>query len=224
MIEEVQAELAPAYGHVVAGKSVEVAVRVRNLGETIADLGLDMQGRLGRWADITPSRLRLFPGENGAARITFQIPRDGALPVGPMPYAVTVTSWPNGALSTVVFGRLTIDAARSPGLEITPATAHGRFTASYRITVVNDGPRPLEGHLLASDPDQVLRFDTSAILVRVAPRTRAQTLIHVRPRRVNWGSPPIEHRFHVLLQPRQEDALHVQAVLRQLPVLPRRAV
>lgn len=214
----IRATVAPPYAEVAVGKTVDITLRLANTGTGVEELALGIQGRLGACAAITPARLRLFPGDEGTAIVRFEPTAGPDLPIGPMPYAITVTSWSTADIATLAFGVLTIVDTSESRLTVEPTEAFGRFDATYRLEVRNSTSSVIEGQLVASDTEQQLRFDVTPYALRLEPGTSRTGWLRVRPRRSHWVGRPRRYGFRVVFQPRGDDALSAEAVMVHRPM------
>lgn len=215
--------MTPPYVEVVVGKTVEVVVELRNDNTEVEELALGIQGRLGEFGSITPAQLRLFPGEEARVRVAFTLTKGERTPLGPMPYGITVTSWITADLATLVFGVVTVTEVTTPTIRLSPVEQTARTSARFRVEIGNAGDSTLEGHIIASDSDQSLRFDIEPRNVRVQPGGSATVHLRARPHRLRWWGRAVPHPFWVLLQPRGDDAVRVDGVMKQRSLLSVRA-
>ncbi|MFG3282903.1 hypothetical protein ACGF3I_13210, partial [Streptomyces sp. NPDC048111] len=80
--------LEPPATTVAPGDSAVVRLRVRNTGDTVEEYRLVPVGDVAGWARVEPGVLRLYPGAEATAEITFAPPRTSDAIAGPSPFAV----------------------------------------------------------------------------------------------------------------------------------------
>lgn len=215
----IRATLSPPYAEVLVGKTVEVIVEVRNDNTEVEELALGIQGRLGEFGSISPAHLSLFPGQEAQVRVSFTLTKGDNTPSGPMPYGITVTSWVTADLATLVFGVVTVAEATTPTIRLQPVEQSGWRSAYFRVEIGNAGDSTLEGQIIASDSDQSLRFDIEPRNVSVQPGGSATVHLRARSHHLRWWGRALPHPFWVLLQPRGDDAVRVDGVMKQRAVV-----
>ena len=144
--------LAPA----VPGELSNADLTVENAGEQVVDVRLSLTGEAAAWGWITPATLRIGPGEQGVARVSFKPPRAPYPPAGP--FDVTVAIAGAGGAHTLggagggTEARATLDVAPFADLFATPRAhrrqarplpAHGREPRQRRHAGDHRGRRHL---------------------------------------------------------------------------------
>ena len=84
------ASLEPRAVTIDPGGSASVQVRVRNRGTIVEAFDLRAVGPCAPWAIVEPASLRLFPGEEGVAQVTFRPPRAATPAAGTYPFAISI--------------------------------------------------------------------------------------------------------------------------------------
>lgn len=110
MTGTIDLELLQASVCLAAGQPVSVPARVGNQGGEAADVVLDIEGQLAEHATISPSELRIEPGESRVARITFHPDAEESMPSGPVPYALRARC--EGEQLAVAFGLVDVHRQR----------------------------------------------------------------------------------------------------------------
>ncbi|MCZ0978399.1 hypothetical protein O1L60_01625 [Streptomyces diastatochromogenes] len=119
--------LDPADGTVEPGARTSARLRVRNTGDTVEEYRLSLVGKPSGWSRVEPDVLRLYPGSEGTAEITFAPPRSSDVEAGPLAYGVRVDPRENPAGRDVVEGRLTVAPFSETRAELLPPALVGRF-------------------------------------------------------------------------------------------------
>ncbi|MEV6327699.1 peptidoglycan-binding protein [Streptomyces sp. NPDC051909] len=212
--------LDPADLTVEPGTRTSARLRVRNTGDTVEEYRLSLVGKPSGWSRVEPDVLRLYPGSEGTAEISFAPPRSPDVAAGPLPYGIRVEPRENAAARDVVEGRLTVTPFTEVRAELLPPALTGRFRGRARVAVDNLGNTPLTASLLVRDEGNRLTFDLRPNAVQIAPGRAAFGDLVVRPQTVRWTGGEESHRFTVAVRRSGDDtSLDVDATFDQRPVL-----
>ncbi|WP_406065696.1 peptidoglycan-binding protein [Streptomyces sp. NBC_01077] len=211
--------LDPAEVTVEPGARAGARLRVRNTGDTVEEYRLSLVGKPSGWSRIEPDVLRLYPGSEGTAEISFAPPRSSDVEAGPVAYGIRVDPRENSGARDVVEGRLTLTPFTETRAELLPPTLVGRFRGRARIAVDNLGNTPLTASLVPRDEANRLTFDIRPNAVQIAPGRAAFGELVVRPQAVRWTGAEESHRFTVAVRRAGDDtALDLDATFDQRPV------
>ncbi|MCX5231068.1 hydrolase [Streptomyces sp. NBC_00233] len=211
--------LDPAEVTVEPGARAGARLRVRNTGDTVEEYRLSLVGKPSGWSRIEPDVLRLYPGSEGTAEISFAPPRSSDVEAGPLAYGIRVDPRENSGARDVVEGRLTVTPFTETRAELLPPALTGRFRGRARIAVDNLGNTPLTASLVARDEANRLTFDVRPNAVQIAPGRAAFGELVVRPQAVRWTGAEESHRFTVAVRRAGDDtALDLDATFDQRPV------
>ncbi|MET9673124.1 peptidoglycan-binding protein [Streptomyces sp. NPDC006482] len=212
--------LDPADVTVEPGARTSARLRVRNTGDTVEEYRLSLVGKPSGWSRVEPDVLRLYPGSEGTAEISFAPPRSSDVEAGPVAYGIRVDPRENAATRDVVEGRLTLTPFTETRAELLPPALFGRFRGRARIAVDNLGNTPLTASLVVRDDANRLTFDVKPNAVQIAPGRAAFGELVVRPQAVRWTGAEESHRFTVAVRRAGDDtALDLDATFDQRPVL-----
>ncbi|MFC7977256.1 hydrolase [Streptomyces cinereoruber] len=211
--------LDPAETTVEPGARTSARLRVRNTGDTVEEYRLSLVGRPAGWSRVEPDVLRLYPGSEGTAEISFAPPRSSDVEAGPVAYGVRVDPRENSGARDVVEGRLTVTPFTETRAEVLPPALSGRLRGRARIAVDNLGNTPLTASLVVRDEANRLTFDVRPNAVQIAPGRAAFGELVVRPQAVRWTGAEEAHRFTVSVRRAGDDtALDLDATFDQRPV------
>ncbi|MFB7590062.1 peptidoglycan-binding protein [Streptomyces sp. NPDC056169] len=212
--------LDPADVTVEPGARTSARLRVRNTGDTVEEYRLSIVGKPSGWSRVEPDVLRLYPGSEGTAEISFAPPRSSDVEAGPVAYGIRVDPRENTGARDVLEGRLTVTPFTETRAELLPPALIGRFRGRARIAVDNLGNTPLTASLVARDEANRLTFDVRPNAVQIAPGRAAFGELVVRPQSVRWTGAEESHRFTVAVRRAGDDtALDLDATFDQRPVL-----
>jgi hypothetical protein len=191
--------VAPAVVSVKPGEEATAEVRVRNKSNVVDQYDIQVVGEPSRWTLTEPTTLSLFPDAEGVARIRFRPVRSPEVPAGRKPFSVAVQSKASAGISAYQDGTIDVAPFKAATLAIAPRTARGGESASYRVTIENQGNAPLQATLEGDDADEVLTFRFDPPALTVAPGQLAYIQLLVQPRATFYDAPPQPHAFKVQL-------------------------
>jgi hypothetical protein len=182
-------------------------VRVRNGGDTVEEYQFSVIGPLTEYATVDPDLLRLYPGDEGTATVTFTLPRAREVAAGPTPFGVRVVPRVHPELSDVAEGTVTVTPFAEIKADMIPVTVRGRLSARLRPTVENLGNAPLEARLIGRDDEDVLQFEEQTTPLVVPSGTTGRPVMRVRPRRRKFTGGADRFPFSITVAPtRQAEA------------------
>ena len=191
--------VSPTTVTVAPGSQAAAEVRVRNKSNIVNQYEIQVTGEPAAWTVAEPSTLSLFPDKEGVATVRFRPPRSTDVSAGRKPFAIKVQSKASPEISGRQEGVIDVTAIQDAGLSITPHTARGGESASYRLLLQNKGNAPLQVTLDASDPDELLTFEFDRPALTLGRGEAANVQLLVRPRATFYDGPPQPHGFKVQL-------------------------
>lgn len=166
MADRVEISAEPPVVKLTAGDTVEVTARVRNLGQTIDQLTIAIDGLSPDWYTLPVSSVALFPNDQDDLRIIVHPPREAQNKPGNYPFRISVTSQENPDEIATAEATVEIGAVLDLELVISPESIAGR-SGVYQVTVRNPGDSGVTVNLDAKDDSQKLRYryDTNTLTV-----------------------------------------------------------
>ncbi|MEU9099155.1 peptidoglycan-binding domain-containing protein [Streptomyces sp. NPDC048361] len=214
--------LDPAAVAVDPGGRATARLRVRNTGDTVEEYRLSVVGAPAGWARVEPDTLRLYPGSEGTAEISFAPPRSPDALAGPAAYGIRVEPREHPGVRDVLEGQVTVAPFTEVRAELLPATLVGRFGARASVAVDNVGNTTLTASLTLRDETNRLTYEMAPNAVQVAPGRAAFAKLRIRPQRVRWTGGTEHHRLTVAVRRSGDDtALDLVGTYEQRPVVPR---
>ena len=187
------------------GAAAVVDCAVTNVGQVVDEFHVQVLGDAARWAEVTPP-LRLMPGQEGVARITFRPPRAAATAAQAIVFGVQVSSVEDPSGTVVEEALLNVRAFADTSAELVPTTSHGRRHARHEIAVDNRGNQRLLAQLAPTDPAGALRFRVRPATTVVGPGAAGFAALRVSPRKRFWRGPARTHPFEVAVRLQNEEA------------------
>jgi hypothetical protein len=192
--------VSPTIVTVAPGAQAAAEVRVRNKSNIVDQYEIQVTGEPATWTVAEPGTLSLFPDKEGIATVRFRPPRSTEVAAGRKPFAIKVQSKASPEISARQEGVVEVGAVQEAGLAITPQTARGGESATYRLLVQNKGNAPLQLTLDASDPDELLTFEFDRPTLTLGRGEAVNVQLVVRPRATFYDGPPQPHAFTVQLR------------------------
>ena len=214
------ATLSPPALTVEPGARAICTVRVRNTGNVVDEVHLEVLGDAGSWATVEPSTLSLFPGTDGTATVTFAPPRSAGVQAGAVAFAVRVTPREDPHGMTVEEGTVEVLPFTELGAEMVPRTARGSRRGRFELSIDNHGNQPDILTLQGLDQDLRLRYSFDPPTITAAPGTATLVKVTVTPKkRIRTGAAE-SHQFTVVGQTRSGSPPTVDAIYLQQPTVP----
>ncbi len=126
MADKVEVTVAPTTFAVAAGDTTEATATLRNLGQTVDQLTLSIEGLDPSWYALPVSSVALFPNDQDSLRIILQPPKTPDTKAGSYPFRVKVSSQENPEEITTVDLALEIRELLGLELSISPQRIAGR--------------------------------------------------------------------------------------------------
>ncbi|GEM_PF-1335286 len=197
MSDRIEVTAEPAELILLPGETGEVSASIRNLGQTVDQMILSVEGLDESWYTIPVSSVALFPNDQDNLKITIHPPKTSES--GSHPFQINVASQEDPSEIATAQVAIEIKALLEVGMEISPLSLAGR-KASYQIVAANPGEREATVKLLASDPKNRLRYRFQLDRLTVDAAGRSGTSLEVR---LGWmaflgGEKPFEFKVAAL--------------------------
>ncbi len=158
MAGKIQVTVAPTALVASPGDTAEVTATLRNLGQTVDQLTLNIDGLDPGWYTLPISSVALFPNDQDNLRVILHPPKAAETKAGSYAFRINVTSQENP--EEIAAADLTVEVRAQLGLEldISPQSIAGR-KGTYQVLVNNKSDRETTVSLKASDARGSLRYD-----------------------------------------------------------------
>ena len=179
MPDKIEVTIAPTTFALAAGDTVEATATIRNLGQSVDQLTLNIEGLDPGWYTLPVSSVALFPNDQDNLKIILHPPKTAETKGGSYPFRINVVSQENPDEKSTV--DLAIEIRTVPGVEfsISPETISGR-KGTYQIVVNNPGDSEATLNLTASDARGTLRYDLHPESLTVPGGGRSEAALKVR--------------------------------------------
>jgi len=205
MADNIGASIEPEAVALQAGATGEVIAKVKNLGQTVDQFTLSIDGIDPSWYTLPVSSVALFPNDQDDMRIILHPPKAMEDKPGRYSFSIKIVSRENPDEIAAADLSIEIKPLLDLELEISPEQAVGR-RVDYQVTVKNPHESAATVRLEAADDRQRLRYRFNIKTLTVPGRGRAGANLEVRP---NWlaffgGEKPFE--FWVATARAEEEA------------------
>ena len=215
------ASLAPRALKAEAGGEARCEVKIRNAGTVVDQFIIDVLGTAAEWAECEPTSVNLLPGDEATVSVVFKPPKDYSARAGEMPFGVRIFAKEDPKGSTVEEGTLEVMPFGLLEAEIVPRTSRGRRRGVHEIAVDNRGNTQVNADLLATDADQLLRYDIHPPAIVCEPGTATFAKVIVRPKKRFWRGPAKTIQFQVTAAPQGTPAATADGAIVQESLIPK---
>ncbi len=197
--------LEPSRIRASPGGQASTVITVRNQGRIVDGFHLRVLGDgPPSWGRVEPEELRILPGEQATATVTFAPPAGSKSVSGSYPFGILASSTVDPTTSAAVEGDLEVDSVYGLQAKLSPVSSTGRWRGRHLVEVTNWGNTSVQLQLTAADPDNQLGFLFVPAAVEVPVGSAAVSRLHVRTRHPRLRGSITRLPFHVVASP--EDA------------------
>ena len=182
-----------------AGDERACEVVVRNTGDVVDQLTVDVVGATAGWATAVPDTVNLMPGDEQTVQVFFAPPRSAEVPCGVVPFAVRVRSREDPDGTTVQEGTVEIAPFTELTAQLVPPKRRGSYQARFRLAVENRGNVPVRCQAYGYHPDEqdVLDVKLAYTEFEATPGTTTTVKLRTVPARRFLRGEPVLHPFVV---------------------------
>jgi hypothetical protein len=157
MPRKIEVTVTPTTFTLIGGDSVEATATIRNLGQSVDQLTLSIDGLDPDWYTLPVSSVALFPNDQDNLKIILHPSKTPETKGGSYPFKVNVTSQENPEEKSTVGLTIEIQALPELELSLSPESISGR-KGTYHIIVNNPSNRETQAKLTASDTPGKLQY------------------------------------------------------------------
>jgi len=217
MSDKIEVTVAPTALAVTAGDTIEANAALRNLGQTVDQFTIGIDGLDASWYTLPVSSVALFPNDQDNLKIVLHPPKTTETKAGSYPFRINVASQENPEETATVDSTLEIRALPELELSISPPRIAGR-RGVYQILVNNPGDSEAQLHLEASDDQGALRYHLKPEFLTVPGKSQAQCALEVSLGWMAFFGGEKEFDFQVLATlPEAEEGKIVDGKLVRIP-------
>ena len=217
MSDKIEVTVAPTALAVTAGDTIEANTALRNLGQTVDQFTIGIDGLDASWYTLPVSSVALFPNDQDNLKIVLHPPKTTETKAGSYPFRINVGSQENPEETATLDLTLEIRALPELELSISPPRIAGR-RGVYQILVNNPGDSEAQLNLEASDDQGILRYHLKPEFLTVPRGGRSQSTLEVSLGWMAFFGGEKEFDFQVLATlPEAEEGKTVDGQLVRIP-------
>jgi hypothetical protein len=209
----------PARLDLVPGEPTVCEIVIRNTGTLVDDFAIELAGEARPWVEVVPPAVQLLPGTQGSVQLRLMPPRKPSPRAGPLPVQLKVASKEDPANSATSDGVLAISAFGDVRAQLVPRNARTRRSATYTLTVSNQGNDVVSAQVATGDPDDLLTFEAPPT-VTVEPALDEPVEVRAQARKLLFTGRPQNRPFQTVVQDPRWPPVAIDATLVQKPLLP----
>jgi len=213
-------DLQPRQVRVEPGAAGTVRLRVRNTGSVVDAIAIEVAGEAAAWATVVPAELRIYPGTEGEAVVTFRPPRAPWPPAGLHEAQIALNSSERPAASAQASLLLEIAPYDELSASLAPRYASTKREFTTAVKLVNQGNRSVAAGITATDPHQALDFAAQPQNMAMEPGDESTSWLRMRPRRRSRFGRPQTYPFDVTVTPVPGSPRALDGRLEVVPLLP----
>lgn len=160
------------------GETVEAKVNLHNLGQSIDQLNLSVEGLDSDWYTLPVSSVALFPNDKDELKIVLNPPKEAQTKAGSYPFRLKVSSQANPDEMTVLDMVVAIQALPEIEINITPTSIKGR-RGVFKIEINNIWENETRLNFEIVDTSSALRYQIQPEALIIPAKSRAQATVEV---------------------------------------------
>ncbi|HEY93619.1 MAG TPA: hypothetical protein G4O15_01615 [Dehalococcoidia bacterium] len=198
------------------GDKVETNLNLRNLGQTIDQLTISIEGLDADWYAIPVSSVALFPNDEDNLKIILEPPKADKIRAGLYTFHIQVSSQTNPEEINSIDMSLEIQAVPELEISISPQSITGS-RGIYHIEINNPGESEVNIQLQCSDPNGALKYYLQSEYLTILPNRHSQISLEVSLEWLSFFGGAKDFSFQVLaIQPEDEEGKTVEGTLSRI--------
>jgi uncharacterized membrane protein len=161
-----------------ADETVEASVKLHNLGQSIDQLNINIEGLNGSWYTLPVSSVALFPNDKDELKIVFSPPKTEKIKAGSYPFRLKVSSQASPEESVTVDMAIAVQTMPDLEISISPQSITGR-RGVYRMTINNPEDNEVQLNLQVSDTNGSLQYHLQPENLKISAKSHSQATLEV---------------------------------------------
>jgi len=158
------------------GDKLEATVSLRNLGQTVDQFSLGVQGLDESWYDLPVSSVALFPNDQDQLKINIQLPEKMDRKIPSYSFTIVAASQENPEDKVTATVSIQIEMAPEAQIFISPQTMSAR-EGSYQVQVVNPSASDVKVRLKPQDSRNKLKYTLQPEVLTVPANNQAEATL-----------------------------------------------
>ena len=178
MPNKIEMTVTPKSLVIRADEVVEASVGLHNLGQSIDQLNISVEGLDSGWYTLPVSSVALFPNDKDELKIIISPPKATKIKAGSYPFRIKVSSQANPEETTIVDMVIAIQTMPDLEISISPQSITGR-RGLYRIAINNPGDNEVQLKLQLSDTNGALQYHLQPENLKIPAKSNSQATLEV---------------------------------------------
>ena len=184
-----RASITPDRTSAYAGIPVFATVTVANTADLVDAFEIRVLGVDRSWVQTSPQRLQLFPQSTGEIELVVELPDD--FPAGLRTLTIQIRSELKPDHPTLLTLTLDVDSRPRINVQVHPTIISSGKSATFAVTVQNQGNNPVVARLTVDDPESVVESTFDRPEIDIPPGEQRNTPFRVKAKRPWAGAPAI---------------------------------
>lgn len=198
------------------GDNVETNLNLHNLGQTIDQLTISIEGLDADWYAIPVSSVALFPNDEDNLKIIFEPPKTDKIKAGVYNFCINVSSQTNPEETNTVDMSIEVQTVPELEINISPQTITGR-RGIYHIEINNPGDNEANLQLQCSDANGALKYYLQSENLTILPNHHSEVSVEVSLGWLSFFGGARDFSFQVMaMQPEAEEGKIVEGKLSRI--------
>lgn len=160
------------------GETAEARVNLHNLGQSIDQLNVSVEGIDSSWYTLPVSSVALFPNDKDELKILLNPPAGVQTKAGSYPFVLKVSSQANPEETTTLDMVVAIQALPDIEMSISPSNIEGR-RGVFRVEINNVWDNEIELNLQVIDTSSALRYRMQPETLKIPAKSRSQATLEI---------------------------------------------
>ena len=198
------------------GDNVETNLHLRNLGQTIDQLTISIEGLDANWYAIPVSSVALFPNDEDNLKIIFEPPKADQIKAGVYNFCINVSSQTNPEEINTVDMSIEVQTVPELEINISPQSITGR-RGIYHLGINNPGDNEATIQLQCSDSNGALKYYLQSEYLTIPPNRHSEVSVEVSLGWLSFFGGAKDFSFQVLaIQPEDDEGKIVEGKLSRI--------
>jgi uncharacterized membrane protein len=200
MSQRIGLAVAPDRLKAFRGENIEALISLRNLGASVDQFTISLEGISPEWYTLPVSSVALFPNDQDKVKIIINLPDNQEIKNNAYVIKVKVTSQENPAELSSAEIKLEIGAAAALQIDLAQSQLTGR-RGKFQLALTNPGDRDVQINLKARSHHNRLQLKANPEVLAIAAGKKAEAVIDAKLNWLVWFLPGKAYEFQVSAEP-----------------------
>jgi uncharacterized membrane protein len=216
MPDKIEVKVTPSTFRIGAGTTAEANIALRNLGQSVDQFTIAVEGLPSDWYTIPVASVALFPNDHDNLKLILNPPVEGMSKSGVYPFKIKVSSQETPVQTVTIDSIIEVELPLELEISISPQSINGR-KGKYQIAAHN--PSGVETDITLKYVDaQGLQYSLIPEAFKIPANGRAESILEVRAgwKALFWGRRQIDFQV-IAAHPGTEEGKSISARLVNVP-------